>query len=107
MPYNPLFDRRAVSLESTGGGREMAKGTRATATRRRSLDIPDRPKMPDVCWVKFPAVKTAGSMRVTFESLAAQLAHQPSTREVREVLLDDGIIRVELDKEAGSKHEAV
>ncbi|WP_156040219.1 hypothetical protein [Alicyclobacillus macrosporangiidus] len=45
-------------------------------------------------------------MRVTFESLAAQLAHQPAARKVREVLLDDGIIRVELDKEA-AEHEAV
>ncbi len=84
----------------------MAGRARTAAARRRSLDIPDRPKMPDVCWVKFPAVRTAGSMRVTFESLAAQLAHQPAARKVREVLLDDGIIRVELDKEA-AEHEAV
>ncbi|WP_197029260.1 hypothetical protein [Alicyclobacillus macrosporangiidus] len=38
-------------------------------------------------------------MRVTFESLAAQLAKQPVLREVRDVLLDGDTIRLVLERE--------
>ncbi|SFV09705.1 hypothetical protein SAMN05421543_1646 [Alicyclobacillus macrosporangiidus] len=63
------------------------------------MDNPERPGLPDVCWVKFPAVRNAGSMRVAFESIAAQLAKQPVLREVRDVLVDDDTIRLVLEKE--------
>lgn len=74
----------------------MTSRMRAAARRGRSLDSPERPGLPDVCWVKCPVVRNAGSMRVTFESLAAQLAKQPVLREVRDVLLDGDTIRLVL-----------
>ncbi|MCL6548996.1 MAG: hypothetical protein K6T30_08805 [Alicyclobacillus sp.] len=74
----------------------MGKGRSTSGGGRRTLLIPDRPAMPDVCWVKMPDVKNADSVAVSLESLASQLHKQPRTRPVRRVsLTDNEVLRVE------------
>ncbi|MBX5436765.1 MAG: hypothetical protein IRZ33_06055 [Alicyclobacillaceae bacterium] len=75
----------------------MGKSRSVSGGGRRTLLIPDRPAMPDVCWVLLPTLMNASSVSVSLLSLASQLQRQPSTRRVRKLELVGDMLRVELE----------